>query len=85
MICEVFDKDGKSLGTTTDIVAQWLETGFNGGRLPLVDSRYILKESKIISLEVDTRQDIICPSCQNIQSEVRMPMSIAFFWPDYGE
>ena len=83
VICEVFDKDGISLGTDTDIIAQWLETGYNEKRLPLVDSRYILEKAKIISLEIDTKQDIECPFCHTVQEGIKMPLKIEFFLPDY--
>ena len=63
----------------------WLSTGDNGKNIPMVDSRYILKKAKDVSMIVDTSQDIECEYCDHVQEGVRMPMSIYFFWPEFEE
>ena len=84
IIREVYDKEGKPLKTSEEIL-NWLRTGYEGKPLPLVDSRYIVRRSQEISLRVDTKKDIICPECDYIQEGVEMPMSIYFFWPEFEE
>lgn len=54
-------------------------------KLSIVDSRYIQTQARKINFEVDTKQDITCPHCNNTEEGVRMPMSITFFWPEFTE
>lgn len=50
-------------------------------RLPLSDSRYILKKAADYSLKYDTKKDFICPDCNHIQEGVEMPiLHKNFFW-----
>ncbi len=71
--------------TGVDQVNKWLLTSNNGGRVSMSDSRFIQEKAKEIDLEVDTRQDIVCPSCNHTEEGVKMPMSIYFFWPEYAK
>jgi hypothetical protein len=82
IVC-AYDKEGKEYSTQEHIYT-WLNKGYNGNPIPIVDSRYILKKRQEISLEVNTKQDIIC-KCGHVEEGVSMPMSITFFWPDFKE
>jgi len=82
IIEEVYDRGGASYKGSEEIL-KWLRTGNDGSPISLVDSRYILLKSKDISLEVDTRKDVVCPHCGFTQESIKMPQSIYFFWPDY--
>lgn len=84
IIKEVYDKDGNAL-KDTDQILNWLRTGFNGGPVPMGDTRYVFKRANEISFTVDTRIDIVCPHCGHTEEGVRMPMSIYFFWPEFEE
>jgi hypothetical protein len=81
---EVYDLDGTK-HTGSDDILTWLNQGFSGKPLPIVDSRYIIKKLKEISLKVDTSKDIDCEKCDHVEEGVEMPMSIYFFWPEFEE
>lgn len=84
VIKEAFDKEEKSYKTSEEIL-EWLRTADNGNPISLVDSRYILKKAKDISLNADTRQSYVCPHCEQEYNNIEMPMTIYFFWPDFDE
>lgn len=84
IINEAYDREGNLFKGSEDIL-KWLRTGYDGHPIPLVDSRYLLMEAKDISLTVDTRKDIVCPECHEVHSNVEMPMTIYFFWPNFDE
>jgi len=68
-----------------DGVLSWLNTGYNGKPLPILDSRYIVKKLSEITLKVDTRKDVVCGKCEHTQEGVAMPMTIYFLWPEYDQ
>ncbi len=84
VIVEATDKDGK-VYKGADQIQQWLKIANNGSPLSMVDSRYIQSKVREIDLEVDTKQDVICPQCTHSQEGVKMPMGIGFFWPEYNQ
>jgi len=81
---KVYDISGKEYSGIDETI-NWLNSAYNGKPLPIIDSRYIIKKIKEITMEVNTKKDIECPSCNHIEEGVRMPMSIYFFWPEFEE
>jgi len=79
-----YDNEGKEYKGIDELLV-WLNKGNNGKPLPIVDSRYIIKKIKDISLIADTRKTFECPVCAHIEEDMRMPMSIYFFWPEFKE
>lgn len=51
--------------------------------LPARDSFFLRKFIDANEPGVDMRSSVVCPSCDE-ESEVRMPIGAAFFWPDAG-
>ena len=84
IIKKAFTSEGKEV-KDLDGVLTWLKTGFNGGPIPIVDSRYIQQIAREIDLKVNTKQDIVCKACDHIEEGVEMPMSIYFFWPEFDK
>jgi len=84
VIEEVYSSDGQTISNRTEIY-QWLMKANNNKPLPMIDTRYIIKKAKEISLKIETAQDIICPDCNHVEEGVEMGMSIQFFWPDFEE
>lgn len=55
-------------------------------KLPLGDSRYIIKKAKEINLKYDTGKDLTCIKCGHIQEDVELPIIHQnFLWADLGE
>ena len=69
--------------TSAEQIHKWLLTANGGGRISIADSRYIQEKAKEIDLEVETKQDVICKTCGNVEEGVDMKTSIFFFYPDY--
>ena len=52
-------------------------------KLPISDSRWIRTEYKKIALEYNTKQDLVCANCGNVQEGVSLPIVHKnFFWSD---
>ena len=52
-------------------------------KLPLADSRWIKSEAKKISLKYDTKKDLVCKNCGNVQEGVELPIVHQnFLWTD---
>jgi hypothetical protein len=83
-IIEAIDVDG-TVYRGTDQIAIWLKKANKGNQLSMVDSRFIQATVRDITLDVDTRKDVVCSHCDHLEEGVRMPMSIYFFWPEYAE
>lgn len=64
-----------------DQINKWLLTSNNGGKICMTDSRFIQTKAKEIDLEVDTKQDIQCPHCEQFEESVKLPMTVFFFYP----
>ena len=84
-IKEAYSLSGEKTFQGYDELLTWLRTAYNGNPIPLVDSRYIQRMVKEIDLSIDTKRDITCSNCGNIEEQVAMPISIGFFWPDFQE
>lgn len=80
IIKEATDAEG-NVYTTKEEILQWLQRGYNGNPIPLVDSRYLREQVKLIDLEIDTKQDVVCNSCNHSQEGVPLLMTKNFFWP----
>jgi hypothetical protein len=75
------DKEYKGV----DQLLIWLNSGNDGKKLSMLDSRYIISKLKEINLIADTKIELTCPMCEHTEEGVRMPMSIYFFWPEFDE
>jgi len=64
-----------------DRIYQWLQES----KLSIRDSREITKVAREINLAFDLRTNFYDPKTQYTEEEVRMPMSIYFFWPDFEQ
>lgn len=82
VIKEAYAADGTVLKDSDEIL-NWLNTGWSGKKIPIVDSRYIQQKAREIDLRVNTQKDIVCKECGYTEEGVEMPMSIYFFWPEY--
>jgi hypothetical protein len=81
VIKEITDNEGNVCRNTEDIV-RVLRTGYNGGAIPMIDSRYIQQKAREINLSIDTSLETICPHCDHVEV-LKMPITIYFFFPDY--
>lgn len=61
--------DGKIIRKKTEIMAYFTKI-----KLPLGDSRYIVKSAEKVNLQYDTRKDLVCTSCGHVQESVSMPI-----------
>jgi len=60
-----------------------IDSHFKKIKLPLSDSRYILKSSANLNLRYNTAQTFTCKDCGHIQEGVEMPiLHKNFFWPE---
>lgn len=84
VITEVVDEEKKVYKDMNEIM-DWMNTGYKGRKLPISESRYIQNLAKKINLKINTDKDVKCPSCSHIEEGVEMPMTIYFFWPEFGE
>lgn len=74
------EKEGKVIRSSTEI-----QNYFKKIRLPISDARYIRKQSELINLSYDTKQDVKCshPDCTHIEEGVTMPiLHQRFLWAD---
>ena len=56
---------------------------FDKVRLPLADSRYILREAGKLNLRYETAKTFTCHDCKHVEEGVELPiLHKNFFWPE---
>lgn len=69
MMVSGVEHDGKVIRRKADIMEH-----FKKIKLPLGDSRYIRKQAEKINLQYDTKQDLVCKKCGDVQTGVELPI-----------